>query len=103
MPRWSQDDIAWDSFDSTRLSRETLQVVKAAALTEYNAARYTRYLENVFNDDESFRVMAHEWQLEEEQHGRILGRYSEIAEPGYDFAAAFRRFTDGYVITVDVS
>ena len=48
-------------------------------------------------------ILVTEWQLEEEQHGRTLGRYAELADPGYDFGAAFRKFQDGYVIPVDVT
>lgn len=103
MPRWNVDtDIAWDGFDPSRLDANILKLVKAAALTEYNAARYTAYLDNVFKDDAEFQSYAHVWQLEEEQHGRALGRYAETADPDFDFEATFKRFSEGYVIPVDV-
>jgi rubrerythrin len=102
MPRWTPDDIPWRSFDQTKLDPDILQLVKAAALTEYNAADYTRYLENVFRDDAEFRASAREWQLEEEQHGRVLGRYAEMADPTFDFEDTFKRFKAGYVIPTDV-
>lgn len=103
MPRWTQDDIAWNDFDPGRLRADHLKLVKAASLTEYNAARYTQYLKNVFAGDEAFADIITGWQAEEEQHGAVLGRYAELADPGYRFAEAFRRFQDGYVIPVDVS
>ena len=103
MPRWEPDDIPWGDFDKTKLTPDFLKLVKAAALTEYNAGHYTQYLKNVFAGDEDFGVLVTEWQLEEEQHGRTLGRYAELADPGYDFGAAFRKFQDGYVIPVDVT
>jgi rubrerythrin len=36
--------------------------------------------------------------IEEEQHGDALGRWAEMADPGWDFAAAFARYRDGYKI-----
>lgn len=103
MPRWNlETDIHWAEFDPARLESDTLKLVKAAALTEFNAARYTAYLDNVFKDDPEFQGFAHAWQGEEEQHGRALGRYAELADPDFDFDSTFKRFTEGYVIPVDV-
>jgi len=103
MPRWNLDtDIRWDRFDRSRLDPELLKLTKAAALTEFNAATYTAYLDNVFRDDPEFKSFIHEWQAEEEQHGRALGRYAELADPGFDFAATFKRFAEGYSIPIDV-
>lgn len=101
MPRWTPDDIPWDQFDRNKLDPDLLALVKAASLTEYNAGRYTQYLCNVFQDDQDFQTLLEEWKLEEEQHGRVLGRYAELAEPGYDFEATFKVFKEGYVIPID--
>ncbi len=103
MPRWNLDtDIHWERFDRSLVDPEILKLIKAAALTEFNAATYTEYLDNVFKDDLEFHGFVHEWQTEEEQHGRALGRYAELADPGFDFAATFKRFSEGYSIPVDV-
>ena len=103
MPRWTADDIAWDAFDRTKLDRNLLKVVKAASLTEYNAAQYTRYLHNIFQDDPEFADILAEWQLEEEQHGRMLGHYAHLADPSFDFPAAFKKFTEGYQFPTEVA
>lgn len=103
MPRWTEDDIPWNDFDPARMTLDHLKLVKAASLTEYNAARYTQYLKNVFAGDEDFATVISDWQKEEEQHGAVLGRYAELADSGYDFAATFARFRQGYVIPVDVA
>jgi len=102
MPRWNLDDIPWDRFDPAKLDSALLRIVKAAALTEYNAARYTAYLDNVFSDDAEFQTFAHEWQEEERQHGLALSRYAMLAEPQWNFDDTFRRFAEGYVIPVEV-
>ncbi len=102
MPHWTQDDIPWDAFDPAQLDPDLLKLVKAAALTESNAPRYTQYLNNVFSDDGEFAEAVSQWQEEEQQHGRVLGRYAELADARYDFAEAFRLFQEGYVIPVDV-
>jgi len=103
MPRWNLDtDIHWDRFDPSKLDPEILKLSKAAALTEYNAATYTAYLVNVFKDDPEFQAFVHQWQEEEEQHGRALGRYAELADPNFNFEATFKRFTAGYQIPTEV-
>lgn len=103
MPRWTAEDIAWDAFDSSKLDQDLLKLIKAASLTEYNAAQYTRYLHNIFQDDPEFSETLAEWQLEEEQHGRMLARYARMADPSFDFDKAFKQFTDGYKIDTDVT
>ncbi|HVI53362.1 MAG TPA: ferritin-like domain-containing protein [Candidatus Sulfotelmatobacter sp.] len=102
MPRWTPDDIPWDQFDRSKLDADLLALVKAAGLTEYNSGHYTKYLRNVFHGDAEFQAIVGDWQLEEEQHGRMLGRYAELADPGYDFEATFKAFTEGYVIPIDM-
>ena len=102
MPRWSEADIPWDQFDPALVDRDLLRLVKAAALTEFNAGRYAEYLGNVFEGDEAYKAEILRWRDEEVQHGELLGRYAALADPGYDFDAAFRRFTAGYQIPVEV-
>ncbi len=101
MPRWTSDDIPWGSFDNSKTDSEMLKLVKAASLTEYNAASYTQYLKNVFAGDDAFCALVEEWQKEEEQHGAVLGRYARLADPTFDFASAFKKFREGYAIPVD--
>ena len=103
MPRWTAEDIAWDAFDREKLDQDHLKLIKAASLTEYNAAQYTLYLHNIFQDDAAFADTLSEWQLEEEQHGRMLARYARMADPDFDFDDAFKKFTDGYKIPTDLT
>ncbi|MBF0167858.1 MAG: ferritin-like domain-containing protein [Alphaproteobacteria bacterium] len=98
---WTLDDIPWDRFDRSLADDGTIKVIKAAALTEYNARHYTTYLRNIFHADAAFQQIALVWAEEEVQHGLALGRWSELADPGYDFEQAFKKFTTGYVIPVD--
>lgn len=39
--------------------------------------------------------------MEETQHGDALGRWGMLADPGWDFAAAFQRYRAGYQIQLD--
>lgn len=103
MRHWTPDDIPWDTFDAAKLSPELLAVVKAAAMVERNAADYTAYLKNIFKDDPEFRQIADEWQGEEVQHGDVLGRYAELADPQFRFKERFQRFVDGYRIPIDLA
>ncbi len=98
---WTLDDIPWDRFDPSRVDPETVKVVKAASLVEHNGEAYATYLCNVFEDDPEFQGAARTWAREEVQHGRALRRWAELADPTFDFDAAFKRFTDGYSLPLD--
>ena len=98
---WTLEDIPWARFDRSKVDPELLKIVKAAGLVEYNGGDYASYLCNVFQDDPSFQEAANAWADEEVQHGRALGRWAELADPSFDFEAAFKRFTDGYKLPLD--
>ncbi|MDX5360177.1 MAG: ferritin-like domain-containing protein [Alphaproteobacteria bacterium] len=103
MATWTLDDICWDRFDGTKVSDAVIRAVKAAALVEYNSADYVTYLRKVFHDDPAFVAAAETWGEEEAQHGRALGRWAEMADPAFDFEAAFAAFREGYRIPVDAT
>ena len=101
MGHWTLDDIAWDRFDRCAVDPEIVRIVKAASLVEYHGDAYARHLCRIFNDDPSFQAAARRWGEEEIQHGAALGRWAALAEPGFDFAAAFSRFQTGYRVDFD--
>lgn len=103
MAHWTLEQIPWDQFDPSKVDPELVKLVKAAALVEYNGGDYATYLNNVFHDDDGFRTVASAWALEEVQHGAALARWAKLADPSFDFDASFKRFTDGYKITLDVN
>jgi len=94
---WSLDDVHWNLFDPSRVEPGLLAAVKAAALVEYNAPDYVTYLKRVFRDSGA-RTLAdiEQWGREEAQHGRALGRWAEMADPGFKLEEAFARFRKGY-------
>src|SRR6266850_4521571 len=98
MKHWTLDDIPWERFDRSRVDPEVVKVVKAAAMVEANGGDYAKYLCNVFHDDLEFQQVANEWAMEEVQHGMALARWAKLADPTFDFTAAFKRFTDGFKI-----
>jgi rubrerythrin len=98
MKHWHIDDIAWDQFDPGKVNPEIAKLVRAAAMVERNAADYTTYLCHVFADDPAFRAAAEYWAEEEIQHGDALGRWGELAAPGWDYPASFARYREGYKI-----
>lgn len=102
MLHWTPDDIPWGDFDAAKLSPDILKVIKAASMVERNAADYTTYLLNIFRENPNFKQIAVEWQAEEVQHGDVLGRYAELADPAFDFQQRFKRFTDGYRVPIDL-
>ena len=90
---WTLDDVDWSRFDPSRVTPELLASVKAASLVEYNAPDYVCYLKRVFKDapETTIRTIEH-WGEEEVQHGRALARWAELADPNFNFKAAFGRF-----------
>jgi hypothetical protein len=98
---WRLDDIPWDRFDRSKLDSEIVRIVKAASLVEYNGGAYAHHLCRIFHDDPDFQRAARRWGEEEIQHGWALARWATLADPSYDFAAAFGRFQAGYRIDFD--
>lgn len=99
---WRYDELPWDTLDRTRVDPDLLPLIKAAALVEFNADDYTAYLCNVFRDDAAFQKAAHDWAVEEVQHGRALGRWAELVDPSFSFDRAVQRFRDGYRVPIDL-
>ncbi|HJR23162.1 MAG TPA: ferritin-like domain-containing protein [Dongiaceae bacterium] len=102
MKHWTLEQIPWSRFDPARVDAEIVKLVKAAAMVEFNGGDYAAYLNRVFADDPEFQAVATQWAQEEVQHGRALARWAKLADPSFDFESAFRRFTAGYSIDVDV-
>jgi rubrerythrin len=96
MRHWTLDDIPWDRFDPSKVDPDILRIVKAASLVEYDGGDYAAYLCRVFGDDAEFQETATRWGAEEIQHGQALGRWAALADPGFDHAAAFQRFKEGF-------
>ena len=101
MGAWTLDDIPWDRFDRAQLDPELVRIVKAASLVEHNGAAYAHHLCLVFADDPEFQQTARRWGEEEVQHGMALARWASLADPEFDFAAAFARFREGFRVDFD--
>ena len=70
-------------------------------MVERNGIDYAVYLGRVFVDDPDFRRASDNWAVEEVQHGDALGRWAMLADPGWDFEAAFERYRTGYKLPLD--
>ena len=101
MKHWTLDDVAWDTFEPGAVDPDIVQLVKAAAMVERNGIDYAVYLGRVFIDDPDFRMASDNWAVEEVQHGDALGRWAMLADPGWDFEAAFARYRAGYKLPLD--
>jgi rubrerythrin len=102
MKHWRVEDVAWDRFDPSAVDAQLIPLVKAAAMVERNGTDYALYLRNVFSDDPDFSQAADNWAVEEVQHGDALAAWASLADPSWDYAAAFARYRTGYVIKTDV-
>jgi len=100
MKHWRIEQVEWDRFDPTKLDGDLVPLVKAAAMVERNGDDYALYLHSVFRDDPDFRQATANWAEEEVQHGNALGRWAMLADPSWDFEAAFVRYREGYKIDV---
>jgi len=101
MKHWRVEQVAWERFDPSKVDPEIIPLVKAAAMVERNGGDYALYLNSVFHDDPDFRQAADNWAEEEIQHGDALGQWASLADPGWDYAAAFARYRAGYKIRID--
>jgi rubrerythrin len=102
MAHWTLDDIDWQAFDRSKTDEDTIRIIKAASLVEFNGNDYARYLERVFAGDAAFIEAAWIWAKEEVQHGEVLRRWAELADPEWNFDDSFKRFTEGYSLPQDV-
>ena len=102
MKHWHIEQVGWDRFDPGQVDPGIVPLVKAAAMVERNGDDYAIYLCNVFHDDPDFQQAARNWAVEEVQHGEALGRWAMLADPSWDYQAAFARFREGYKIPVEV-
>ncbi len=96
MARWTLDDIPWSKFDRAKVDPDTVKIIKAAALVEYNGGTYARYLRKIFRGDPGLQHDFNGWAEEEIQHGSALARWARLADPDFDFQASFARFIEGY-------
>ena len=103
MGGWTLDDIRWDGFERDKLDPELVRIVKAASLVEQNGGAYAHHLCRIFADDPDFQETARRWGEEEIQHGRALARWAAIADPSFDFDAAFARFQEGFKVDFDAA
>ncbi|HTR84385.1 MAG TPA: ferritin-like domain-containing protein [Reyranella sp.] len=103
MDHWTLETINWDRFDASKVDPEILRNIKAAAMVERNGSDYGVYLARVFADDPAFIETVRRWSAEEIQHGLALGRWAQLADPSWDFDAAFARFREGYRLPLDAT
>ncbi len=102
MKHWRIEDVAWDRFEPSKVDPDVLKLVKAASVVERNGVDYAVYLRNVFNDDPDFGQAADNWAVEEVQHGDALGQWAMLADPSWDYPAAFERYRSSYHIPLEV-
>lgn len=103
MKHWHIEQVGWDRFDPSKVDAAVVPLVKAAAMVERNGIDYAIYLNRVFADDPDFRKAADYWAEEEVQHGDALGQWAMLADPGWDYQAAFARYKAGFKLPLDAT
>jgi rubrerythrin len=103
MKHWTMRDVDWARFDPARVDPAIVPLIKAAAMVEKNGGDYAIYLNRVFADDPDFQAAADAWAVEEIQHGDALGRWAMLADPDWDYDAAFARYRAGYRLPLEAT
>lgn len=103
MKHWRIESMAWDRFDPSKVDPSIVSLVKAAAMVERNGSDYAIYLKNIFRDDPAFCDATDNWAVEEVQHGDALGKWAMLADPSWDYLAAFDRYKAGYQIPLEAA
>jgi hypothetical protein len=98
MKHWRIEQVSWGSFEASKLDPGLVPLVKAAAMVERNGDDYALYLKSVFHDDPDFQLAVENWAVEEVQHGEALGKWATLADPSWDFRAAFDRYRQSFKI-----
>lgn len=93
---WTIEELPWDKLDRSKVTPDLLNIIKAAALVEYNAVDYGEYLCQVFKGDANVTKDIEDWVKEEVQHGKALGMWAEAVDPNWNFDEAMTRFREGY-------
>jgi len=101
MKHWRLEDVDWSRFDPSLVDPGLVPLIKAASMVERNGGDYAIYLNRVFGNDPAFREAADRWAIEEIQHGDALGRWASLADPTWDYEAAFARYRAGYSLPLD--
>jgi rubrerythrin len=94
---WTIKDLPWQRFDQTKVNKDLLAFAKAASLIEANALLYVEYLKNIFFDKPEILVDLERWGAEELQHGRVLRRWAERADPSFDFELSMKKYRRAFV------
>ncbi|MBK7235573.1 MAG: ferritin-like domain-containing protein [Sterolibacteriaceae bacterium] len=81
--RWSMaNDVAWSSFDASKLSEEQAMTVKMNAITEWSALPATEMFLRDNRDDSDFAAFMSIWFYEEQKHALVLIEYLKRFYPG---------------------
>lgn len=84
--------VNWETFRPERVDADVVSIVRATCLLESRSAMYSDYLKRVLPARFASEIAA--WAEEEQHHGRALRRWLRLADPGFDFDDAYRRFSE---------
>ena len=80
--RWNMDtDIAWGSFDASKLTDDQAQTIKMNAITEWAALPATEMFLRDNRDDSDFSAFVSVWFFEEQKHSLVLMEYLRRFRP----------------------
>ena len=97
--RWTLEEIPLGDIDLSRIRHreDMLFLLAAASFIEFASDTYAGNLAEFFRDEPDIAEwLAHDWEVEEVQHGKALRAYVGTVWPEFDWDAAYRAFYDEY-------
>lgn len=85
-------DFEWATFKPDLIDPNLVKIIKASSLIESNAAQNNFYLKEAFAQDPFFLKKLTEWIKDEVQHGMILAKWVQKADPQFNFENSLKRF-----------
>lgn len=72
MVTWKLGEIPWGGFDTSKVGREIVPIVKGASMVENNTGDYCKYLKKILVGNAHTRKEIEQGTIEEVRHGRVL-------------------------------
>jgi len=72
MVTWKLGEILWGGFDTSKVAREIVPIVKGASMVENNTGDYCKYLKKILVGNAHTRKEIEQGTIEEVRHGRVL-------------------------------
>lgn len=92
LKRWDIQDINWSCYSPHQISANLVHIITTTCLVESRADLYSSYLLSVFHSQIEWHQKIRIWHQEESQHGQVLRKWAELANPNFNFENSYREY-----------